>query len=260
VQEFFLQSRGIAYRTNEIRPDRKTLVFVHGLSGSSSAWYPFEKIFEHEFNVVTLDLRGHGLSIRPDKKGYVMEEFVEDLHVLMHELKLAQVILVSHSFGTLIAMEFAHRHPTFVERALFISPAYGVRPLSVRHFIVHILAALIISPFVRKPYRTDYSVFTNTPDYSFRRITADIHNMGVFSYLRCMDVIFEHDYQSDWPSLRIPILILHGLRDRIVPYLHAEALQQVIPHAELKALEGNHILVLNNISEVAEQIKKFVQQ
>ena len=61
MKEHFFEDR-IYYRTNEFKSDRLTLVFVHGVSGSSSAWLPYEKIFENKYNVLTYDIRGHGLS------------------------------------------------------------------------------------------------------------------------------------------------------------------------------------------------------
>ena len=49
-------------------------------------WYPFEALFEKDYNVVTFDLRGHGLSVRPPRAGYAMEEFVEDMRALQASL------------------------------------------------------------------------------------------------------------------------------------------------------------------------------
>jgi pimeloyl-ACP methyl ester carboxylesterase len=259
MREFFLVGRGIAYRASDVRSERTTLVFVHGLSGSLSAWYPFEALFEKDYNVVTFDLRGHGLSVRPPRAGYAMEEFVEDMRALLQELSVERCVLVSHSFGTLIAMEYSKAHPKIVARNIFIAPAYDVRQFSITTFLVQLCAALAVFPLRLLPYgRTDYAQFRPTSDYSLARISLDILHMGIRSYLLSMRTIFSRNWNEHWKALSMPCLILHGSNDTIVPYTHSEALKRALPDAELFAIKGNHILVLNNIDEVTERIKKFI--
>ena len=75
MKELFFEERGLAYRSNNIEEGRKTLVFVHGLSGSSSAWYPYEEKFENAYNILTFDLRGHGMS----KKQFFYSSYTPEL-------------------------------------------------------------------------------------------------------------------------------------------------------------------------------------
>ena len=52
------------------------MVFVHGVSGSSSAWWPYEKIFENKYNILTFDIRGHGkLKKFPNYSDYKIKNF-----------------------------------------------------------------------------------------------------------------------------------------------------------------------------------------
>ena len=84
MNEFFLEKRGISYRRNEFKPQRSTLFFVHGASGSSSAWLAYERAFEKDYNVLSLDLRGHGKSVRLIKyEDYAISKFSEDLYELL---------------------------------------------------------------------------------------------------------------------------------------------------------------------------------
>lgn len=62
MQEYIYSPKKIFYKKNEFKPGRPALVFVHGLSDSSSAWLPYEKKFEAQSNILTFDLRGHGYS------------------------------------------------------------------------------------------------------------------------------------------------------------------------------------------------------
>ena len=81
MKEFYFKENHIYYRMNDFKPDRKTLVFVHGMSGSSSAWIEYEEKFSKEYNVLTYDLRGHGKSHRYKKfNDYEIDKFTEDLY------------------------------------------------------------------------------------------------------------------------------------------------------------------------------------
>ena len=262
MEEYFLKSRGIAYRTNIFIPERKTLLFVHGLSGSLSAWYQYEKIFENNYNLITFDLRGHGLSSRPTRRGYVMREFVEDICALLMELGVERCSIVSHSFGTLIAMEFTRAHPEIVERNIFLAPAYGVYHFKISKLLAGFGAALAMVPLRVRAYgRTDYARFFPTPDYSVARIGTDIANMGLRSYLQGLRVVFDRDYSTGWAALTAPALVVHGADDSIIPVEHARELAKILKNSKLIELPGaNHILVLNNVEMVAAEIEKFMRK
>ncbi len=258
MQDYFLESRGIAYRTNAFVEGRTTLLFVHGLSGSASSWYAYEPLFEHSFNVVTFDMRGHGLSVHPT--GYTMAEFVEDIRALLEHLHVERCAIVSHSFGALVAMEFVKTYPAKVDRLVLLAPPYRVHEFGVSRFFFTLGAALAFMPLrVRAYKRTNYAQYVPTGDYSPRRIAADVLNMGIRSYLRCMRLAFATGYDPDWALLTVSTLIIQGTADHLVPVAHARALKSMLPHAELIELTGaNHLAVLNNVPEVSEAIKKFI--
>lgn len=262
MNDGYLEARGIAYRASEILPERPTLVFVHGLSGSLSAWLPFEPLLSSRYNLVEYDLRGHGLSLRPGRSGYTMPAFVEDLEVLLASLGVARASLVSHSLGTLIAMEYIRAHPERILRTVYLAPAYGVSRFFWRKVLATLGAALALFPLRIRPYgRTDYARYTPTEDYSVGRIVADIMNMGLRPYFLALRVVFEKKYEADWLDAKVPALLVHGTEDSFVPIAYARELARKLPGSRLHEIEGaNHILVMNNIPEVAECIGKFVAQ
>ena len=113
----------IYYKTNEFKPNRPTLVFVHGLSGSSSAWIPYENILKNKYNILTFDIRGHGWSKKfLNYSDYKIKNFANDLHDLISFLSISEFILISHSFGTLIAEEYIELHNQYVIGIIFLSP------------------------------------------------------------------------------------------------------------------------------------------
>ncbi len=117
------------YRQTGTGPD---LVLVHGLGASQAFWnLGLVAGLAAEFRVTTFDLRGHGYSAMPPT-GYRPADLALDLHGLLHHLNIGPVHLVGHSYGGLIALQFALGEPQRV-RSLVIADTRlrGLQPRQV---------------------------------------------------------------------------------------------------------------------------------
>jgi pimeloyl-ACP methyl ester carboxylesterase len=258
--------RGICYRTNDFDADRVTLVFIHGVSGSSSAWQAYETRFMDRYNIVTYDLRGHGKSTKFARyRDYAIPHFAEDLAALLAHLGRRKVVLVAHSFASLIVLEYLRRHQADVLAVVLLSADYDIgRRASAR------LLGLALSPLAlldRLPFRpppgshVDYSRFVNSTDWDVPRMRADIGNTTWRVYLHCtrqgMAV-----HARDWlPDIQVPVLLIHGRKDTIFPVQNSIDMADWIPDAELVILEDiDHIVVLNRPREIGDAIEGFLER
>ena len=96
------------HRTHILGPEREWVVFVHGAGGSSTIWYPQIRAFRKHFNVLLLDLRGHGESAgltaapAPPPPPYTFEEVSRDVLEVMDHLGIASAHFVGISLGTIL--------------------------------------------------------------------------------------------------------------------------------------------------------------
>lgn len=266
MKEFIFPTTGIYYRTNDFRPNRKTLVFVHGLTGSSSAWVKYERLFEDKYNILTFDLRGHGESKKfKYYQDYEIKKFSHDIYDLINYLEIKEFILISHSYGTIIALEFLQEYPNMARAAVFLSPVYNLREMKLSigfsGIVMNLAGLFSFFPFhPKKGIHIDYSKYPNTGDWSPRRLKADITNTGIRIYLYCLKQLLKSYRKSSWEGLKMPILIVHGKKDTISPVENAIAISSLIDGSKLILLDNaNHIIVINNFDEVSEAIDKFVK-
>lgn len=266
MKEFIFQKRGICYRVNEFRGDRKTLVFIHGLSGSASAWFTYEKILGEKYNILTFDLRGHGMSYKPrEYEDYRILNLAEDLYELLNVLDIAQCVLISHSYGSLVALEFLRAHIERASAAIFLSPTPYLT--QTRWFtLIRTVGYALVPVFNLLPFysrirgRVDYSAFQPTADWDLRRIRHDIYATSFRSYLYCLVQAYRYRANEFWREIRIPTLIVHGTVDSYIPFAHSVRLSKEIPSSKLVLLKNaNHIIVLNNVQEIAENIETLVE-
>lgn len=89
------------------------IIFLHGLLGSHRNWLKITPAFEKDFNILCVDQRGHGKSERPTQ-GFTPLDFAEDIHGLMHDLKIPHAAIVGHSMGGRNALMLAHNYPNHV--------------------------------------------------------------------------------------------------------------------------------------------------
>jgi len=117
----------------ELTADHPTMVLLHALGKRGSDWAPVVDRFLESFQVVTLDLRGHGDSDRPHE--YSFGVMCDDVIGVLDQLQLESVILVGHSMGGVIVFLVAIDRPDLVKRLIVedVSPPYERdQPIPVR--------------------------------------------------------------------------------------------------------------------------------
>lgn len=259
----YVFEKRLFYKKNEFKHGRLTIVFVHGLSGSSSAWIPYEEKFKKDYNVLSFDLRGHGKSYKPKSRyDYEIKCFSEDLAELLEYLKINNCILVSHSFGTLVALEFLSKYGEKVCANVFLSPSYSIGKTKVEKIIKPILnvAHLFrLLPFSAKiGTHIDYSRFKGSGDWDIPRNLADIPNTSLRVFLYSLNQAYKFDRESTLKDIHVPTLIIHGEKDSIFPVSNAKKMAAKIKNSKLVLLPtANHILVLNYFPEVSHAMEDF---
>ncbi|MDC0712162.1 alpha/beta hydrolase [Stigmatella sp. ncwal1] len=151
--------------------------------------------------------------------------------------------LLGSSFGSLVALAFALKHPERVRALILVSPVPSVH--RVRRW------ALSLSTLVRIPKPFAY-LFAPTvarvlggrylPPEGRSEIVREARRISPVELLRRLRDILDADYLESLEHLRIPTLIIHGARDHVVPLSDACDVARRIPGARLEVLrEASHL-------------------
>ena len=111
---------------HEIDPAQRTIVFVHG-AGLDHSWWGLQSRYfgYHGFNVLAVDLPAHGRSEGPPLAS--VGGMTDWVFAWSEKLKIEKISLVGHSMGSLVALEFAARHPQLAEKIVLIGTAYPMK-------------------------------------------------------------------------------------------------------------------------------------
>jgi pimeloyl-ACP methyl ester carboxylesterase len=102
------------YLKYELNPEAEWVTFVHGAGGSSSIWYKQVRDFKENFNVLLIDLRGHGKSKKPiyeKLKKYTFDVIGDEVIEVLDYLKIKSSHFIGISLGTIIIREITERYP-----------------------------------------------------------------------------------------------------------------------------------------------------
>lgn len=92
------------------------LIIIHGLLGSSDNWLTLSKSFADDFAAYMIDLRNHGRS--PHSGEFSVDAMLEDLLEFMNDQQLDTAIILGHSLGGWVAMNFAVRRPEKIDKLI----------------------------------------------------------------------------------------------------------------------------------------------
>ncbi|MDR3558084.1 MAG: alpha/beta hydrolase [Candidatus Pacebacteria bacterium] len=265
MKENNLLKNGIYYRTNDFEASKETILFIHGLSGCSSAWEPYEREFMDKYNIVSIDLRGHGRSKKYVKESdYAIELFIEDIEAVLAHLGIEEYVVASHSFGSVISVGLILKRSAMIKGAVFLSPAFKERN-SLSTKAVRCISCLSsnflrIFPTTKDPGKDiDYSRFIPTRDWDWHRICIDIMNTGLAVYFFCLHSLYRSMSNDFFGRLELPVLIIHGKKDSIVSVSHSIKASKNIRGAKLVVLpDADHMLIFNYAKEISRIMSEFL--
>ncbi len=145
------------FKKYEISPDRDWVVFVHGAGGSSSIWYKQIRAYKSHYNILLLDLRGHGRSkhFLKDylKNKYTFKDISKDIIEVMDHNRIDSAHFVGISLASIIIRSLAEQQP---ERVRSMTLGGAIIRLNVRSKILMYLGNKLKSIL---PYMWIYTLF-----------------------------------------------------------------------------------------------------
>ncbi|MDP8924487.1 MAG: alpha/beta hydrolase, partial [Chloroflexota bacterium] len=106
-----------------LAPHGPPVVLVHGLASNARIWDAVAPRLAGRFRVVAYDQRGHGLSDKPDG-GYGFAETSADLRGLLGALDFVRPVLVGHSWGGNVVLDYAARYPDEVAALVLVDGGF----------------------------------------------------------------------------------------------------------------------------------------
>ena len=229
------------------------IVFHHGWPLSGDDWDNQMMFFLGKgFRVIAHDRRGHGRSTQTDT-GNEMDTYAADLIALAAALDLKGAVHVGHSTGGgEVAHYVARAEPGRVAKAVLIG---AVPPVMVKKESNPGGTPIEVFDGLRTAVAGNraqfYRDFASGPFYGFNREGAEVSQGiidnwvrqgmmgGIKAHYDCIKAFSETDFTEDLKAIDVPVLVMHGTDDQIVPYADSAPLSaQLLRNGTLKTYEG----------------------
>jgi N-formylmaleamate deformylase len=98
------------------------MVLVHGVTDDGLCWMPVAKALPPDYDLILMDMRGHGKSDSPKDSGYTLENMASELASCVQSLQLKKPILLGHSMGAFIILLLAGIYPDIPRAVILEDP------------------------------------------------------------------------------------------------------------------------------------------
>eukprot|EP00043_Microstomoeca_roanoka_P016905 m.175002 g.175002 ORF g.175002 m.175002 type:complete len:307 (+) comp16544_c0_seq6:212-1132(+) len=262
-------------------------VCIHGFSTEGTIFLPMmDMLVEAGYSAIALDLYGRGFSdAAPDEIPNNMSLFLSCISELLFsvaeetdKLSVSNLILIGYSMGGAIVAEFAQRHTSIVKKLIMLAPAGLPLP-------VPFTAKLVQSPIVGTAlfHMAARKTLARHIDRSYFDPRApEIREARQLSHRRMNDLFTHHHGYSRsllstlryFPfgeleetfhvlgSTTLPVLLVWGNKDVIVPFSNLSRMQELMPHAQVCVIEnsghGDIVAHPDHVAQVFNSIQTFL--
>ena len=255
--------------------DAQPIVFHHGWPLTADDWDTQMLFFLSKgYRVIAHDRRGHGRSTQTDT-GNEMDTYANDVIALTDALDLKDAVHIGHSTGGgEVARYVARAKAGRVAKAVLIG---AVPPVMVKSESNPGGLPIDVFDGLRAAQAANRAQFfldlPTGPFYGFNRPGAQVSEGVIRNWWRqgmmggtkahydCIKAFSETDFTEDLKSITVPVLVMHGTDDQIVPYQDAGVLSaKLIPNATLKLYEGYpHGMCTTHADVINADLLAFIQ-
>ncbi|MBJ8345041.1 alpha/beta fold hydrolase [Antrihabitans sp. YC2-6] len=270
-------------RAIRIAGDGPPLVLLHGIGDNSETWLDIIPHFATKYTVIAPDMLGHGQSDKP-RADYSAAAYANGLRDLLSVLGHEKVTLVGHSLGGGVAMQFAYQYPHLVDRIVIvcaggvsreINPLLRMSSVPVVPLVLHALslpgATTALDMFGR--FLAALNATTGTKGASLahdaidvvRVLAAQSDRMGHRAFVKTIRAVADWRGQTITVLDRcylfegIPVQIVWGRCDAIIPVRHAHIAHAAMPGSTLEIFdEAGHFPFRDDPIRFAGLVQRFL--
>lgn len=247
-------STEIAYRLEGV-PEGTPIVFLHGYACTGLDWEPTAEALSDHYRTLVFDFRAHSRSA-PTQMPLTLDTLVDDTHELITRFALERPVLVGHSMGGMVALEYTLRYPDEV-RGLVMAEAFP-----------HLYSVSNVFGPAEDPVNDPYgygSVFDHqTPETVIQRVRKQMSEGVERLPASLFRSLLDFDRRARLNELSIPVMLLIGDRRTFTEKNLASLVDRLgygaLSNLEVELVSSHHFVMLEQPYQTLFVMHRFLKQ
>ena len=253
------------YEVHGKQDSKKSIIFLNGLSQSTSAWMIMVPFFTNDYKIILCDFIFQGQS---DSKGNErsFDQHAADIFGLINYLQIDKIHVAGLSYGSLVAQHIALNHPEKVNK-LFLLSSFAhktsyfeaislawQRALETGGY--SLMLDVMLPTVLSEAYFEHPLIPINILKSSRQSVNTDAGALN-----KLMDATYNRgDYREKLKAIINSTMVIHGEKDALLPVHMGKAVGDSIPGSKFEVISGaGHTLNLEAVPQTVKLIKEFIQ-
>lgn len=243
------------------------LVLFHGFTGSSETWTSFIAKLQKDYDVITIDLPGHGKTVT--KPGKTLPMFADDFKQILAVLNMKQIHLLGYSMGGRIALALSLEYPELVKTLMLESASPGIESVFERNArkladdkLANKISQEGITAFVdyweNIPMFTTQKSLSKETQQAIRQERLRQTENGLSQSLQFMGTGVQPSYWDKLASLSLPVLLIVGELDKKFVELNEKMVSLIKDVEMITVPKAGHAVHLEKSNDFESIVSKFL--
>lgn len=240
----------------EVKGSGKNVVLLPGWLCDHRALAPIAEHLKKDFRVYSIDVIGFGKSELPDEPMNT-DDYGDWLKKLLEELKIDNPILIGHSHGGRMTINYAGRNLGKINKIVLIDAA-GIIPKRSKKYYIRVYTYKFLKNMYKILPKT--KMFENMKERSMGKFGSSDYKNSPGVLKKTMSNILNEDLKSIMPNIKAPTLLIWGDQDTDTPIEQGRTMEELIPGSGLVEIKGaGHYSYLNAPQIVYAVLDEFLK-
>ena len=234
---------------------KPSILLMHGSGLTHIVWSLHEQFYATQgYNVLSVDLPGHGNSEGPSLKS--IEEISDWIKSLMNVLDIKKLVIIGHSQGSLVGIDFAARYPDLINSLVLVAGSYK---MPVNQDLINYAEAgdeKAVLLMMKWGYEGSKAFIGGNPVKKIINSSREIREVLAVDLNACNNY---KDGKESLEKINCSTLCIFGDLDKMVPLEVGNKMSSMIKNAEKKVINNcGHMIIFEKAFEMRQIVKEFL--
>jgi len=235
--------------------EKPSILLIHGSGLTHIVWSLHEQFYASQgYNILSADLPGHGNSEGPSLKS--IEEISDWIKSLMKVLDITKIIIIGHSQGCLVGIDFAARYANLLSSLVLVAGSYK---MPVNQDLIDLAEAgdeKAVLLMMKWGYEGSKAFIGGNPVKKIINSSREIREVLSVDLKACNNYM---GGEKSLEKINCPTLCIFGDLDKMVPLKVGTKMSALIKNSETKVISNcGHMIIFEKAFEMRQLVKEFI--